>query len=487
MECIAGIDIGSTSTKGIMVDLASEDVFTSNRVHSLRVNGKGVSEGKSEKFFEEVITVLHEMMRMADLNPRQLKSVSISGFESVSFVGEKGNEVRPMISYLDSRSEETARNFGHEIGEDYIFEITKNRPSSIFEGYKILWAFKEDGVRKKTRKVLDVAKYSVFRLTGNHVMDSSTAMLFAPFYDQVKSSWSDELIESAKVSSDIFPTIRENHDVSGTILKDVADKYGLSTETRVTVGTQDAYASLLADGVISRGDSSFIFATSGVFDIVHDGKKFSNSFANTRHVLPGVYVAEAAMYNAGSLLNWFGGITGKKLKALDRKASRKERPGEIIALPFFSGERAPIWNNRIRGSFRNVSLEHDIGDIYLSLLESVGFWLKYTLTRAEESGLKIERMVAGGGGSKSSIWTQIVSDITGRNQEIKISQGAAEGDVYISKRSEGLIDDYYELEKLVRTKKVVRYDPKLHDKYNSRYNYFMKFLDEELARTIEVP
>jgi len=486
MDYIAGIDIGSASTKGIMIDIDSGNYFTSNRLHALKISSQGVSEDKSERFFEEVIAVLKEMMRIADISPNKLRTISISGFESVSFIGENGSEVRPMISYLDSRSEDISRDFGRKVGEDLIFEITKNRPSSIFEGYKLLWAFEDSEVKNRTRKVLDVAKYSVLRLTGNYVIDRSTAMLFAPFYNQIKSSWSDDIIDMAKLSSDIFPLIKESHDLSGTILKEVADKYGLSPETRVTVGTQDAYASLLADGVVSIGDSSFIYATSGVFDIIHDGEKFSNSFANTRHVLPGVYVAEAAMYNAGSLLNWFGGITGRKLKSLDKAASKSKRPGEIIALPFFSGERAPIWNNKIRGAFRGVSLEHGIADIYLSLLESIGFWLRYTLSIAEKSGLKVERIVAGGGGSKSSIWTQIVSDIIGRDQEIKISQGAAEGDLFISKKAEGLIKDYSELKKTVKTKKTIKYNSRLHDEYSHRYDCFTKFLEEEIARTVKV-
>ncbi len=279
--------------------------------------------------------------------------------------------------------------------------------------------------------------------------------------------------------------IEESHSISGTIRDDIASKYGLSPETVVTVGTQDAYASILADNVTSYGDSSFVYATSGVFDILHDGKKFSNLFANTRHVLPGVYVAEAAMYNAGSLLNWFGGITGKKLRFLDKEASRKERPGKIITIPFLSGERAPIWNNRIRGAFNNISLDSDRADLYLSLLEGTGYWLNYVLKKAEEININVKRIVAGGGGSKSNIWTQIVSDIVGKDQEINYSDGAAEGDIYISEKSEGWIKDYSELRDLVKIKKVVKSKHSMNNKYLIKYRDFLELLNFNLHRINE--
>jgi len=477
LDFFAGIDIGSSLTKGILADENGKIVAKANKIHSIRVTPDGKSEVFADKFFKEVIWVISELLRKARVPPSSLKCLTISGFESVTFLGRDGKEVAPSITYLDSRAENIALEFANKVGRDVIFEKGKNRPSSIFEGYKIMLAFRNEKVKKNTFKILDIARYAVFKLTGQYAMDYSTAMLFAPFYNQSKDNWDEELIALAGLDVDIFPDLGDSQKIIGYISREASEKYELSSNTCVTVGTQDAYASLLSDGVLSPGDSSFIYGTSGVFDIVHNGSAFSDAFANTRHIIKGRYVAEAAMYNAGSLLNWFGKNFRKKLVDLDHIIEKKNRPGSVLAIPFFSGERAPIWNNRLRGAFINLTLESDFIDMYLALMEAVGYWLKYTLDKVNEYGIKVNSIVASGGGAKSSIWPQIVSDIIGLDQKINVSEGAPQGDLYLSLIASGLIKSFDNITDMVKTDKIIKPDNKLHEKYLEKYKKFKSLLE----------
>ncbi len=476
MDYFAGIDIGSSSTKGILSEEDGTIVAKVNKLHSIGVDPNGKSEVFANKFFKEVIWALSELLREARVPPSKLKCISLSGFESVTFIGRNGKEERPSITYLDSRSENIALEFANKVGRDVIFDRGKNRPSSIFEGYKIMLAFSDGKVKNNTFKISDVARYAVFKLTGEYTMDYSTAMLFAPFYNQSKDNWDDELISLAGIDVNIFPELADSQKIIGYISRESSEKYGLSSNTCVTVGTQDAYASLLGDNVISQGDSSFIYGTSGVFDIVHDGSAFSDAFANTRHIINGRYVAEAAMYNAGSLLNWFGKNYRKKLVELDRIVEKKNRPGSVVAIPFFSGERAPIWNNALRGAFINLTLESDFIDMYLGLMEAVGYWLKYSLDKANNSGIMVNSIVASGGGIKSSIWPQIISDITGLDQKIMISEGASQGDLYLSLMASGLINNFNKVADIVKPYRTIKADVKAHERYIKKYKKFESLL-----------
>ncbi len=480
MEYYMGVDVGSTSTKGIVMNSDEEVVAKYSILHDLPIHD-GQSEIWSEKFFMEAISVINELIQRGNIYPGNIKAISFSGFESVSFVGREGKEVRPAITYLDSRSEAIVPEFTRKIDRNEIFRRTKNRASSIFEGYKAIYALRNFENDLKEIKLLDVSKYIIFKLTGKAVMDHTTGMLFAPFYNQEKGDWDSEMIEIANFHHDMFPLLGESYSVAGNITHEASERYGLSEDTVITFGAQDAYASLISDGVLDSGDSSFIYATSGVYDVVHDGQRFSDQFANTRHIFPGSYVAEAAMYNAGSLLNWFGMITGKKLKTLDTKVKNKRRPGKIISIPFFTGERAPIWNNRLKGGFLDVDFSADLYDFYLALMEGTGYWLNYTLDKLGQIGIYPKRVVAGGGGSKSNIWTQIVSDIIAKKQEIMVSEGAAQGNAYMAMATMKGINELRALKEKVRMRKIVTPNESLSEAYDEKYRRFVQILENGLS------
>ncbi len=480
MKYYIGIDIGSTSTKGILMDRDRNIIKKDSRIHELKVVD-GRSETWAEHFFQESMEIIGELIQKGNIFPGDIEAISFSGFESVSFVGREGMEVHPTMTYLDSRSEPLATEFTKLMDPEELFFKTKNRASSIFEGYKAMYAVKRIRVPLKQIKLLDVAHYSIFRLTGKYVLDHTSAMLFAPFYNPSISDWDQEIIEVANLDPCMFPDIMESYEIAGTVSKDSSEKFNLSKNTIVTAGAQDAYASLLADGVLDNGESSFIYATSGVYDVVHDGTRFDHIFANTRHIIPGRYVSEAAMYNAGSLLNWFGKITRKNLSRLDSAIEDKNRPGKIISLPFFTGERAPIWNNKLRGSFFNVDFSDNIYDFYLSLMEGVGYWLRYTIEKFNSIDIFPKSIVAGGGGSKSNIWTQIVSDIVGLPQEIKVSEGAAQGDAFISLYSSGGMNSFNEIKDFTKIRKKVTPNQKLNEAYGENFNLFKKLLDISIS------
>lgn len=475
MKYYIGIDIGSTSSKGVLMDRDRNIIKKSSRIHELNVID-GMSETWAEIFFQESIDIIRELIQKGNVSPGDIEAITFSGFESISFINKEGVELYPTITYLDSRAESIATEFTKLIDPKDLFIRTKNRASSIFEGYKAMYAIKKIKKPLNQIKLLDVAHYSVFRLTGKYVMDHTSAMLFAPFYNPSKSDWDNDMIELANFDPDMFPTLMESYEIAGTVSEDSSEKFNLSKNTIVTAGAQDAYASLLADGVLDKGESSFIYGTSGVYDVVHDGTKFDPIFANTRHIIPGRYVSEAAMYNAGSLLNWFGKITRKNLKKLDSAIEKKNRPGQIISLPFFTGERAPIWNNKLKGSFFNVDFSNDIYDFYLSLIEGIGYWLKYTIEKFNSIDILPNSIVAGGGGSKSSIWTQIISDVVGLPQEIKVSEGAAQGDGFISMYSSGVITNFNEIKDIIKIRKKVTPNEKLTEAYGEKFQLFKKLL-----------
>ncbi len=66
-----------------------------------------------------------------------------------------------------------------------------------------------------------------------------------------------------------------------------------------------------------------------------------------------------------------------------------------------------------------LTLSHTRGDLYRAALEAIGFGVLHNIEAIESAGGDIRRIVAVGGGTQGALWTQVVSDITGREQEIR--------------------------------------------------------------------
>jgi xylulokinase len=80
-----------------------------------------------------------------------------------------------------------------------------------------------------------------------------------------------------------------------------------------------------------------------------------------------------------------------------------------------------------------LTLSHTRGDLYRAALEATGYGVRHNIEAIEAAGGDIRRIVAVGGGVQGGLWTQLVSDITGREQEIRAqSIGASYGAAFLA-------------------------------------------------------
>jgi xylulokinase len=87
-----------------------------------------------------------------------------------------------------------------------------------------------------------------------------------------------------------------------------------------------------------------------------------------------------------------------------------------------------------------LTLSHGRGHLYRALLEATAYGARHLLEVVNETGgAHGERAVSVGGGTKGGLWTQIVSDVTGRPQELpEETIGASYGDALLAARAVGL-------------------------------------------------
>jgi xylulokinase len=146
----------------------------------------------------------------------------------------------------------------------------------------------------------------------------------------------------------------------------------------------------------------------------------------------------------------------------------------LIILPYFMGERAPIWDPLARGVLFGLSLAHKRGHIIRAMMESVGYAVLHNIELVRQSEISINSpLFLGEGGAQSSLWRQIISDIL--NKEcvyIKKSRGAPLGNAINAGVGVGIFKDYHIIKDWLTITDKIKPNPKLHQLYNKMYRIY---------------
>jgi xylulokinase len=129
---------------------------------------------------------------------------------------------------------------------------------------------------------------------------------------------------------------------------------------------------------------------------------------------------------------------------LDEEAERIP-PGSdgLILLPYFLGQRSPQFDPLARGVLFGLTMSHTREHIYRALLESFGYGCLHGLdANIPDWESCVNRVIATGGGARSRIWRQIVSDIVGVPQEYPAKGDSPLGGAYFAGYGVGIFNDF---------------------------------------------
>jgi xylulokinase len=168
----------------------------------------------------------------------------------------------------------------------------------------------------------------------------------------------------------------------------------------------------------------------------------SPSLWGTVGALPDTRNLAGGMATSGAITAWlrdlFGSADYPELLRLAEQSG--VGAGGLLMLPYFAGERTPIMDPQARGLIAGLTLSHGQGDIYRAALEATGFGVRHNIEAIEAAGGDIRRVVAVGGGTQGGLWTQIVTDVTGRDQLLPAQTiGASYGDALLAAIGIGLV------------------------------------------------
>ncbi|WP_455364319.1 FGGY-family carbohydrate kinase, partial [[Eubacterium] cellulosolvens] len=447
-EYLLGVDIGTLGSKGVLINSEGKIQAEYFVEHNLNIIKPGWVEQDPEtcywKDFKEIVS--HFLK--SGINPKDIASIGTSSLTpDVTPIDQKGDPVRACIIYMDRRAQKECNWVRDHIKEEEVFRISGNTIDSYFAGYKILWYLRNESENyRKTWKILNANGYITSKLTGEAAIDYWTASQFSPLFDYRRGKWAADMCSSLGIEEDRLPRLYNSDQVIGEVTSEAERITGLAKSTPVIATGYDGVQSLFSVGALDQGETAFMYGTTGCWMVVQDTPRFDPRFINASNPIEGKYVIFGGMATTGALVKWFKDqfgrleeqmghtLTVNPYQILDLEAGKSPTgSGGLVILPYFMGERTPIWDPTAKGMIFGLTLSHTRADVFRAILEAAGYGLRQHMEIAESVGIKYSKMIAVNGGAKSRLWRQIMSDITGFPQQyVADAPGAPFADAFMA-------------------------------------------------------
>ena len=413
---VCGVDNGTQSTKVVCYDVGARRVVgLAQAPHDLICRDDGTREQKASWWTDALTHCFHAI----DPSVRsRIAAIGVSG-QQHGFVpvDASGNVLYNVKLWCDTATtaecEEITEKYG---GRE---QLLRDKCNLVLPGYtagKILWLKKHQReAYDKMRHILLPHDYLNFVLTGEYTMEfgdaSGTALL-----DIEKRVWSQKLLSALDGERDLsscLPRLIRAHEVSGTVTKEAAKRFGIPEGAIVSSGGGDNMmcaigTGTVADGVLamSLGTSATIFGASNRPIIDMDGN-LAAFCSSTGSWLPLLCTMNCTV--ASELTR---DLFGMSLAEINKVAEGAPIGCEgVTMVPFFNGERTPNYPNG-KGCIVGLTPENmKKANISRAAMEAAIYGLKQGLDSLVKLGFNAREIRLVGGGAKSNLWRQIVADV----------------------------------------------------------------------------
>ncbi len=507
---LLGTDIGTQGTKTVVVSSEGKILGYALEVYELSQPKPLWAEQCPKVWEEATYKSIRKSLKQAEVNPKEVAAICISGLYGGSGipVDKELKPLRPCLIWMDRRAIDEVKWIKEEIDLDEVFRITGNYVDTYFGYPKILWIKnKEPEIWDKIYKFIPPSSYIEYKLTRELAVDYSSAGNLGGVFDIHSLEWSTELCKKLGIPREMMPdNLVKSEEVIGEITTEAAEKCGLQKGTPVVAGGIDAAMASLSSGAFEEGDNVAMMGTSTCWGVIHKGENLSKKLVSMPHVANSTeeIYSWGGSATSGALARWFRDQfckpevkAGEKVcmdpfKLLDMQAE-KIPPGSegLVVLPYFMGERSPIWDPEARGTIVGLTLYHKKAHLFRALMEAAAYSLRHNMEVGDEIGLPVKKeCCVVGGVSKSKIWTKILADVTGRQMVVPSGGvGAPLGDALIAGIGVGIFDSYDVIKNWTSRDRVDKPNPGnqvIYDKYYKIYRKLYEDIKEDMHNLSEI-
>jgi gluconokinase len=418
-EYILALDIGTSSVRAALYDYRGNLVpgtMVKNE-RTLTVTDDGGAEIDADEAFEQTLSAIDDVLAKSLKIKGEITHVAASSFwHSLVGVDAKRKPTTKLLGWADTRSREQTAILRKRFDEAEIHSRTGARFHSSFWPAKLLWLKKTDPKAfARTDKWLSLSDYIALKLCGAAV--TSVSMTSATgIFDIRKCTWESSLLKFVGLKPTNFPVIGDKSAAFRLSPKFTKRWPQLATALWFpAIG--DGAANNIGAGCILPSKAALMIGTSGAMRVAYKGEPPASipsglwcyRIDRERVIIGG------ALSDGGGLYQWLRDNL-KLPKDVEAAIAKRPPAGHgLTFLPFLAGERSTGYHDNARGSIIGLRSSTDTIDILQAALESIAYRFAEIFDQLN-SVVQIRDVIASGGALReSSVWTQIIADILGRD------------------------------------------------------------------------
>jgi len=490
-DFLLGIDYGTGGAKATIIDTSGDVLSYAFEEYPILTPHPGFSEHNPQLYWQIARRIIGKTITQAGISPADIRGIAASSaLPSVVLVDREGNPIHNAYNLMDKRATEQVRWLKKYIGEDLIFEISKNRLDDHPVIVNLMWE-KQNRTDSfgKIYKALTIDGFITLKLTGKFTCHYSGAAFYGVAYNLLERKFESDILEKIGISEELFPDLYRCEAIVGEVTKRAAEQTGLLPGIPVAAGQVDCNAGWVGAGAIEDGDIQMNLGTCGNFGIIHSQPVFHKSmiaFAYTTDS-ENTYITVPTTTTGGQLIRYtrdnfyISELAREKQTGIDtydliNEEAQKAPPGSegLVVLPYLMGERTPIWDVYARGVIFGLSLNHTRGHVVRAMMESVAYALYDSFRLIKQTGQQINSpVVLNEGGAKSVLWRRIITDCFDvPTVLVKRRTGAPYGDAILAGVATGIFKDFSVARQWTNYIEPMEPDPYRHSIYMEYFHLY---------------
>ena len=457
MKLLIGLDLGTTALKVALFDNGGTLLAVSAKEYSLMTPKVNFVEGDPEIYWNAFKDGLADLKAQYPIQEQDSLALAISAQgETLLCIDKEGKSLRNAIVWMDNRAVKEAREMEAQFGNETCYQVTGQVSfEPCWPAAKILWLRRnEPEVFAKTYKFLLIEDYFIYRITGLFATEGSLVCSSAYWNITTKKYW-PEMLKFVGIEEEQLAPVYESGEVVGKVRPEISKELGLGTDITVCTGALDQAAGAIGVGNVHAGMFSENIGSALAICVPVAGPIFDPNGKMPPHyfAIPDMYMLHT-FTTGGMALRWFRDKFCKEEMAIEsisdvsaydlmgKEAASVPAGAEgLLMLPHLSGSLAPDVNAKAKGVWFGFTMRHTKAHFVRAIFESVGYTLQRNIDTLEAMGIEVNEVRSLGGGSKSEVWSQIKSDITGKRLlTTKSKEAACLGAAILAGKAVGIFD-----------------------------------------------
>ncbi|WP_102345974.1 FGGY-family carbohydrate kinase [Bacillus sp. Marseille-P3661] len=421
MKLILVIDVGTSSMRGILYNFDGEIKNIKQVLYKPTFLKNNYVEQDPSSWEEALIKITSESVDWGKKYGATIEALSITAQRSsIIPVNKVGEPLQNAIMWQDKRTFNICEEL--EKYANLIYSCTGSKVNTVFGAPKMKWIKQnQPDLYNHTYKMLTIADYLIFIMTGNFVTDytyGSRSLIM----NVLTLKWDNEMLELFDVDKDKLCDLVPQGTVVGITTSEFQCRTGLTNGTPVISAGGDQQCAALGAGIIENGSMNITTGTGSFIQTASDNLNLDIQHRTTCNVsaIPGKYIIESSVLTTSSICNWFSknfydceekDETLLYVRMIEEAQSSPVGSNNVIALPYFQGRGSPDWNTLATGMFFNVSLQTTRGDFARSILEGIAMEISENIDVITETVGEIDSISVSGGLTKSHLFNQIQADV----------------------------------------------------------------------------